>query len=103
MYWPNGVPRVYAVNGPAIPPVPSEDDEAVDLESSVEQSLSLSDNGPKEPSGTDVAWADEAINGLCVSRNGHVFATMTSMSIAVWQTRVGIDLIVPILTDLRVD
>ncbi|GMG06324.1 unnamed protein product [Aspergillus oryzae var. brunneus] len=50
MYWPNGVPRVYAVNGPAIPFVPSDDIEELDLERSVEQRLSLNDNGPKEPS-----------------------------------------------------
>ncbi|KAB8238800.1 RIC1 family protein [Aspergillus alliaceus] len=87
MYWPNGVPRVYAVNGPAISPVLSDDDESLDLENSVEQRLSLNDNGPKEPSRTEVTWADEAIDGLCVSRSGHVFATMTATSIAVWQTR----------------
>lgn len=88
MYWPNGVPRVYAVNGPAIPFVPSDDIEELDLERSVEQRLSLNDNGPKEPSRAEVAWADEAIDGICVSRSGHMFATMTATSIAVWQTRV---------------
>ncbi|KAE8135486.1 RIC1-domain-containing protein [Aspergillus pseudotamarii] len=87
MYWPNGVPRVYAVNGPAIPFVPSDDNEELDLERSVEQRLSLNENGPKEPSKEEVAWADEAIDGLCVSRSGHMFATMTATSIAVWQTR----------------
>ncbi|PLB43954.1 DUF1339 domain protein, partial [Aspergillus steynii IBT 23096] len=88
MYWPHGVPRVYAVNGPGIPFSVSDDDESsIGLEQSVEQSLSLNDNGPKQPSGTESAWANEAIDGLCVSRTGHMFATMTRTSIALWQTR----------------
>ncbi|PLN79428.1 WD40 repeat protein [Aspergillus taichungensis] len=87
MYWPNGVPRVYAINGPGIPHSWSDDDEAVGLESSVEQRLTLTENGPKPPSGTDSAWAEEAISGLCVSRSGHIFATLSRSSIAVWQTR----------------
>lgn len=32
MYWPNGVPRVYAVNGPGIPSVLPEEDKVVDHE-----------------------------------------------------------------------
>lgn len=90
MYWPNGVPRVYAVNGPGIPHVSSDEDPKPESETSEEQpKTSLESNGPDE-SRTNPGWADEAITGLCVTRNGHVFATMTESSIAVWQTRVGI-------------
>lgn len=89
MYWPNGVPRVYAVNGPGIPPALSDEDRAVDHEneSSPEQKESVdhADNGPESKPGL---WADEPISGLCVSRSGHLFATMTDSSIAVWQTKV---------------
>ena len=89
MYWPNGVPRVYAVNGPGIPPALSDKDRAVDHEneSSPEQKESVdhADNGPESK---PVSWADEPISGLCVSRSGNLFATMTDSSIAVWQTKV---------------
>lgn len=88
MYWPNGVPRVYAVNGPGIPPALSDEDRAVDHEneSSPEQKESI-DHGDGPGSKTKL-WADEPIGGLCVSRSGHLFATMTDSSIAVWQTKV---------------
>lgn len=87
MYWPNGVPRVYAVNGPEISPALSDEDRAVDNENVSEQKelLDRVDDGPGSKSGS---WADEPINGLCVSRSGHLFATMTDTSIAVWQTKV---------------
>ncbi|GES61971.1 DUF1339 domain protein [Aspergillus terreus] len=87
MYWPHGVPRAYAINGPGIPPVPSNDEEPVDIEASVEQRLTLEDHAPEQPSGTESAWANEPITGLCASRSGHMFATMTETSIALWQTR----------------
>lgn len=89
MYWPNGVPRVYAVNGPGIPPAFSDEDRAVGYENagSPEQNKPAdpTDNGPElKPE----SWANEPIRGLCVSRSGHLFATMTDSSIAVWQTKV---------------
>ncbi|KAI2826330.1 hypothetical protein CBS147321_8707 [Aspergillus niger] len=88
MYWPNGVPRVYAINGPAIPVTISDDDDSIEYESSAEQGLSLRENEADKPTGsTDSAWADEPITGLCVSRSGFMFATMTDSSIAIWQTR----------------
>lgn len=90
MYWPHGVPRVYAINGPGIPYTVSDDEDSIGVENYVEPSLPLSDNAPKQPSGTESAWANEAIDGLCVSRTGHMFATMTHTSIALWQTRVRI-------------
>ncbi|KKK25282.1 hypothetical protein ARAM_000694 [Aspergillus rambellii] len=90
MYWPNGVPRVYAINGPGIPIAPSDDEYVADPENSPEQRLPLNqNNGSELLSGLDASakWTDEAISGLCVSRSGHMFATMTNSSIAVWQTR----------------
>lgn len=109
MYWPNGVPRVYAVNGPDI------DYETSDLNEEAAQNASLekrtlidaeddgedanghsgdnhapeSESKPESSSHTDSRkWENEAVIGLCVSRSGHMFATMTETSIAVWQTRV---------------
>ncbi|RMJ25268.1 hypothetical protein PHISP_03844 [Aspergillus sp. HF37] len=85
MYWPNGVPRVYAVNGPGIPPASSDDGITPESESSRLQEEAVGNNGPQshKPS----PWAEEPITGLCVTRGGHIFATMTDSSIAVWQTR----------------
>ncbi|KAL3491216.1 RIC1-domain-containing protein [Aspergillus germanicus] len=89
MYWPNGVPRVYAINGPRIPVSRSDDEGDIDRkEEPAEQSRPLNQqNEPARSSAESSQWADEAIRGLCVSRNGHMFATMTDSSISVWQTR----------------
>ncbi|KAL4905828.1 hypothetical protein BDW74DRAFT_13282 [Aspergillus multicolor] len=93
MYWPNGVPRVYAINGPGIPaPLSDDAGSAVHEDSSSDQEqiqpLNQS-NGSESHSGSGPSpqWAEETIRGLSVSRNGHMFATMTESSIAVWQTR----------------
>lgn len=109
MYWPNGVPRVYAINGPNIAQV-SDDVSRQGIRSpSVEQRSSIDfresgdepsdraspqDQGdnlnPEQPTAEADAprWEQEAINGLCVSRSGHMFATITESSISLWQTRV---------------
>jgi hypothetical protein len=109
MYWPNGVPRVYAVNGPNIAHV-SDDvnrqgtsnhlaeernstdsqeptDGARERENPEDQGDDLKPEQP--PSQEDASqWEQEAIGGLCVSRSGHMFATITESSISLWQTRV---------------
>ncbi|KAI9847884.1 MAG: hypothetical protein M1838_000692, partial [Thelocarpon superellum] len=38
-------------------------------------------------SGTSTTIKDGAIIGLCVSRSGHLFATITASSLTIWQTR----------------
>ena len=86
MYWPNGVPRVYAVNGPGVHSASSDDDLAPGSESSGLQEEVLDNNGA--PPHKSDPWAEEPIKGLCVARNGHIFATMTDSSIVVWQARV---------------
>ena len=103
MYWPNGVPRVYAVNGPDIAHVssdgyPENTSPKIERRSSVDnndgseyaQSPNTESNEPNpEPSSeSDTKWEHEPINGLCVSRSGHLFATITESSISLWQTRV---------------
>jgi len=104
MYWPNGVPRVYAVNGPDITHVSSDgytentspntergssvgnNDESEDAQSSNNPS---NEPNPKLSSESTLPkWEHEPINGLCVSRSGHMFATITESSISLWQTRV---------------
>ncbi|KAL4813686.1 RIC1-domain-containing protein [Aspergillus spinulosporus] len=93
MYWPTGVPRVYAINGPGTPvPLPDDADDIIHEGSSSDQDqvqpLNQSNDSESHSGlGPSLQWADEAIRGLSVSRNGHMFATMTDSSIAVWQTR----------------
>lgn len=104
MYWPNGVPRVYAVNGPDIAHDSSDgylkgttrntegrssadnSDDTADAQSLNTESNELN----PEPSADSETpkWEHEAISGLCVSRSGHMFATITESSISLWQTRV---------------
>lgn len=109
MYWPNGVPRVYAVNGPNIAQVSDDGSRQGTRGPSAEQRGSIGsresgdelsdraspddqgdDLNPEEPTAQADApqWEQEAINGLCVSRSGHMFATITGSSISLWQTRV---------------
>ncbi|KAL4976736.1 RIC1-domain-containing protein [Aspergillus desertorum] len=93
MYWPTGVPRVYAINGPGISaPLPDDSDDVTHEDSSPDQEQvqplnQSNDSGLHSGVGASLEWAEEAIRGLTVSRNGHMFATMTDSSIAVWQTR----------------
>ncbi|OJD15990.1 hypothetical protein AJ78_03822 [Emergomyces pasteurianus Ep9510] len=92
MYWPNGVPRVYAVNGPGIQLPNAQDDAENDAGRSQdgrEQTSLPEQSGGRIESGmgSGGSWADEPVTGLCVSRSGHLFATMTKSSVAIWQTR----------------
>lgn len=109
MYWPNGVPRVYAVNGPDIARVSKDGRRQNTHGPDTERRSSLNDgedgveppetsnsqgnesNSEPWPETDTPKWEDEAINGLCVSRSGHMFATITGSSIALWQTRVCVD------------
>lgn len=92
MYWPHGIPRVYAVNGPGIKPQPIDDDVQVQDEGeSSGEKVPLDSNGSETQASTDqnsTSWAEESIIDLCVSRGGYLFATMTSSSIVIWQTKV---------------
>lgn len=89
MYWPNGVPRAYAVNG-AGTQLPTADGEGDDNGEASQDTGDRPYNHDRRPSRREYSkgWADEPINGLCVSRSGHLFATMTETSISIWQTRV---------------
>ncbi|CAG8136815.1 unnamed protein product [Penicillium salamii] len=105
MYWPHGVPRVYAVNGPDITYV--SEDRDIPRASSIDESGSLNtpeNDGQSEtqhaqtanqhepqtdpsPDTSKPKWEDEAIKDVCVSRSGQMFATMSESSIVLWQTR----------------
>jgi hypothetical protein len=92
MYWPNGIPRVYAVNGPGtqLPEVDEDGKSLHDRSKSHEEHEedTQTREGDVETGSKEEVWGNEALNGLCVSRSGHLFATMTKSSLAIWQTRV---------------
>lgn len=68
MYWPLGVPQIYAAATQRRNPVRASGDG--DYE----------DEAPEnQPS---------ALLGLRVSRNGHLFATITTTTMTIWQTSV---------------
>lgn len=98
MYWPNGVPQVYAVDGPVVTDKtdqaePIEDNESGQI-NDTDQANNVSGSRPLQASKEDQGTTgyrrciSEPMTGLCVSRNGYLFATMTDSSIAIWQTRV---------------
>ncbi|CRL19646.1 Quinoprotein amine dehydrogenase, beta chain-like [Penicillium camemberti] len=108
MYWPHGVPRVYAVNGPDIAYASSDEDREIlnttptnerstfdDIveargEDGQHQSADTQTHESQNNSAPDTSkseWGDESIKGICVSRSGQMFATMSESSIALWQTR----------------
>lgn len=108
MYWPNGVPRVYAVNGPEIQRQQKrqqqQEEEETEQDDSRTESTAESADEREQSNGLlqhkhqeiavqhggdrDDAWADEPVAGLCVSKSGGLFATMTRSSLAIWQTKV---------------
>lgn len=109
MYWPHGVPRVYAVNGPDIAYTSSDEDREILNTTPTNERNTFDDNAeareddgqhesadtrPHEsqtnspPDTGKSEWGDEAIRDICASRSGQIFATMSESSIALWQTRV---------------
>ncbi|KAJ5186335.1 hypothetical protein N7449_011099 [Penicillium cf. viridicatum] len=106
MYWPHGVPRVYAVNGPDIAYTSSDEDREILNTTPTNERSTFDDiaeargeDGQHESADTHESqynsppdtgkseWGDESIKGICVSRSGQMFATMSESSIALWQTR----------------
>lgn len=67
MYWPLGAPRVYTVN-------------------KLRKTSALASDG--DQSSNESVVEDKVIRGLQVSRNGHLFATITETSLTIWQTSV---------------
>jgi hypothetical protein len=104
MYWPLGAPRSYVQQLPLELSSPDPDDSlAVPNETprtSVDETTSVENHGPKDDANAqDGARASEqgtkALNDngniMCLraSRHGHIFATITTSSLTVWQTQVG--------------
>lgn len=68
MYWPLGTPRVYSINAP-------------------KRQTSTQDEREEQPDNEDTE--DARLLGLRVSRNGHIFVTITAAKLSIWQTSVG--------------
>lgn len=81
---------MYAVNGPSIPLTSSTSDQEVPTTDLAEDEGIQREKPAAVPEDQKppAAWAEEVIKGLCNSRNGQLFATMTDSSISVWQTKV---------------
>ena len=69
MYWPIGAPRIYASSRKKRRPVQQ----------------GAGDEEEDESSGESAA---KTVLGLRISRNGHLFATITETALTVWQTNV---------------
>lgn len=92
MYWPCGVPRVYAYNGSRHQSTIGEEEEDRDNEVSWGPGKGRHNSSVVEDGGIqkDHAWdnGDESdFVGLCVAASDHVFATITLSTLAIWQNR----------------
>jgi len=98
MYWPYGVPRIYdplrAGKNLFITDSDFDKGERSGVPASNDRDQ-IHEGVEKAPKDSDVDNKDEdstEIIGLQVSRNGHVFATITRRSLTIWQARVsGLD------------
>ncbi len=89
MYWPCGVPRVYAYNSPQPSSTTGEDEE--DEETSEAQLTGRRESSlVKEERRENIPWKNETsskIVGLCIAAADHLFVTITLTTIAIWQNR----------------
>lgn len=90
MYWPCGVPRIYAFRGPANtvshedPPTRLSRQSNGNIENKEKQAGLLSaTKGLDEPD-----QASSSVIDLKASRNDQIFTTITEVTLAVWQSRV---------------
>jgi hypothetical protein len=86
MYWPVGVPRIYALNGPGNTNIFHADEDDEDNSSDDKQASEGQTQGEHTSEASDSQ--DSSIIGLQVSRHGHIFTTITKTSLAIWQARV---------------
>jgi RAB6A-GEF complex partner protein 1 len=90
MYWPCGVPRVYAYNGPYHSSTAEEDEEEKGHGGKLQSVQPLTTNIVKEDQHENYSPKNEVysqIIGLCVAAGDHLFATITLSSLAIWQNR----------------
>lgn len=89
MYWPCGVPRVYAYTGPQRPSSTGQGGVGDGAGQAQMVRRCQSTPGEEEQDGQP-KWKNEdssSIIGLCVAYADHFFATITSSTVAIWQNR----------------
>jgi hypothetical protein len=89
MYWPCGVPRIYAYNGPKDLETDTEDCDRHDKTSlsrdEVDEEATQPDRTPpSQPEGE----YDNSISDLRVARLDHIFVTISASCLTVWSSRV---------------
>lgn len=77
MYWPLGAPRVYAAAKRRRKGSNRNENDGGEGGDEDEKEVNDSDSN------------SSALIGLCVARNGRLFATITNTSLTIWQTSVG--------------
>ena len=83
MYWPCGVPRIYAYNG-SNEDEHSENGNDVEPEAETTNGGEINDNHVSHSGGSDII-------DLRVARLEHIFATISKSSLAIWSSRVGVE------------
>ena len=95
MYWPCGVPRIYAYAGPKTlgtePDVQAERDGA--SQSSDEIDEERTETGKDQPRPTEDEH-DNSIFDLRVARLDHIFVTISASCLTIWSSRVSIFVLV---------
>jgi hypothetical protein len=89
MYWPCGVPRIYAYNGPKDLETDTEHRDGHDKasQSSDEVEEVRQQTGKDQPSRADGEY-DSSISDLRVARLDHIFVTISASCLTIWSSRV---------------
>jgi hypothetical protein len=97
MYWPCGIPRIYAYDGPEDPETDTEDCDRQDKTSQ------FSDEVDKEKTETaqdrtirTEGEYDTSISDLRVARLDHIFVTISASCLTVWSSRVRVPILLGI-------
>jgi hypothetical protein len=94
MYWPCGVPRIYAYNGSKNPETDTEDGDRYDKASQVNDEVDeeRTETGKDQPIRTEGEY-DTSISDLRVSRLDHIFVTISASCLTIWSSRVRIPIL----------
>lgn len=99
MYWPCGVPRIYAYNGPKDLETDTEDGDELDKTSPSRDDVDEETTPPgrSQPSQLEGEY-DTSISDLRVARLDHIFVTVSASCLTVWSSRVRIPILLGIIS-----